>query len=51
MTYRLTVCVSGVWEGVDNAWGQEKLKARKVLENSYSAHTSTARCVGRTAVI
>jgi hypothetical protein len=24
-----TVCVSGVWVGVDNAWEQEKLKARK----------------------
>jgi hypothetical protein len=33
--------------GVDNAWEQRKLEAGKMLENSYSTHTSTARFVGR----
>jgi len=32
----LTVCVTGAGAGVENAWEQEKLKARKMLENSYS---------------
>jgi len=36
-----------VWVGVDNAWEQDKLEARKMLENSYSTHTSGARFVGR----
>jgi len=31
-----TVCVTGAGAGVENAWEQEKLKARKMLENSYS---------------
>jgi hypothetical protein len=35
--------------GVDNAWEEDKLKARKMLENSYSPHLSSARYVGRTA--
>jgi hypothetical protein len=29
-----TVCVTCVWAGVDNAWEQEKLEARKMLENA-----------------
>jgi hypothetical protein len=29
-----------VWVGVDNAWGQEKLEARKMLENAAESHTS-----------
>jgi hypothetical protein len=33
---------------VDNAWEQDKLEARKMLENSYCTHTSGARYVGRT---
>jgi hypothetical protein len=42
-----TVCVSRVWAGVDNAWGQEKLEARKMLENRAESHTSAARFVGQ----
>jgi hypothetical protein len=44
---RLTVCVTCVWAGVDSAWKQEKLEARKILENAAESHTSGARCVGR----
>jgi len=36
-----------VWVGVDNAWEQEKLEARKMLENGADSHTSGARFVGR----
>ena len=32
--------------GVDNAWEQEKLEARKMLENAAESHTSGARFVG-----
>jgi hypothetical protein len=35
--------------GVVVAWEEEKLEAREMLENSYSAHPSSARYVGRTA--
>ena len=45
----LTVCVTGGWVGVDSAWEEDKLEARKMLENSYSPHPSSARFVGRTA--
>jgi hypothetical protein len=34
-----------VWAGVDNAWEQEKLEARKILENAAESHTSGARFV------
>jgi hypothetical protein len=44
---RLTVCVSRWWAGVDNAWEQEKLDARKMLENAAESHTSGARFVGQ----
>jgi len=37
---RLTVCVTGAGAGVDSAWEQEKLEARKMLEN---AQTPTSR--------
>ena len=30
----LTVCVTCVWAGVDSVWEQEKLEARKMLENA-----------------
>jgi len=43
----LTVCVTCVWAGVDNAWEQKKLEARKMLENAAESHTSGARFVGR----
>jgi hypothetical protein len=44
-TSRRTAGVSGVWAGVDNAWEQEKLEARKMLENAADSHTSGARFV------
>jgi hypothetical protein len=31
-----------VWVSVDNAWEQEKLEARKMLENAADSHTSGA---------
>jgi len=34
-----------VWAGVDSAWEQGKLEARKMLENAAESHTSGARCV------
>jgi hypothetical protein len=43
----LTVCVTCVWAGVDNAWEQEKPEARKMLINRADSHTSGARFVGR----
>jgi hypothetical protein len=43
----LTVCVTCVWAGVDSLWEQEKLEARKILENAAESHTSGARFVGR----
>jgi len=44
----LTLQVIGtcVWAGVDSAWEQEKLEARKMLENAAESHTSGARFVG-----
>jgi hypothetical protein len=42
-----TACVTCVWAGVDSAWEQEKLEARKMLENAADSHTSGARCVRR----
>ena len=42
----LTVCVTCVWAGVDSAWEQKKLEARKMLENAAESHTSGARFVG-----
>jgi hypothetical protein len=39
-----------VWVGVDNAWEQKKLEARKMLENAAESHTSGARFVGRALV-
>jgi hypothetical protein len=44
---RPTVCVTCVWAGVDNAWEQEKLEARKMLVNRADSHTSGARFVGQ----
>ena len=43
----LTVCVTCVWAGVDSVWEQEKLEARKMLENAAESHTSGARFVGQ----
>jgi len=36
-----------VWAGVDSAWEQKKLEARKMLENAAESHTSGARFVGQ----
>jgi hypothetical protein len=36
-----------VWVGVDNAWEQEKLEARKMFVNRAESHTSGARFVTR----
>jgi hypothetical protein len=36
-----------VWAGVDSLWEQEKLEARKMLENAAESHTSGARFVRR----
>jgi len=44
---RLTDCVTCVWAGVDSAWGQKKLEARKMPENAAESHTSGARCVSQ----
>jgi hypothetical protein len=41
-----TVCVTCVWAGVDNAWEQGKLEARKMLPNRADSHTSGTRGVG-----
>ncbi|MCK6463174.1 MAG: hypothetical protein L6Q29_05165, partial [Candidatus Pacebacteria bacterium] len=35
-----TACVTCVWAGVDSAWEQGKLEARKMLENAAESHTS-----------
>jgi len=48
---RLTVCVTGAGAGVDSVWEQEKLEARKMLENAADSHTSGARFVGLTLFI
>jgi hypothetical protein len=42
-----TVCVTCVWAGVDSAWEQETLEARKMHENAAESRQSTARFVGR----
>ena len=51
MTTCPTVCVTCVWAGVDSAWEQEKLEARKMLENAAESHTSGARFVGQPACL
>ena len=40
-----TVCVTCVWAGVESVWEQNKLEARKMLENGAESHKSGARCV------
>jgi hypothetical protein len=44
-----TVCVTCVWAGVDSLWEQDKLEARKMLENAAESHTSGARFVRQPA--
>jgi hypothetical protein len=41
--YRLTVCV---WAGVNSVWEQEKLKARKMLENAAESPTQVQAVLG-----
>jgi len=41
-----TACVTGRWAGVDSAWEQEKLEARKMLVKQDEPHLSSARFVG-----
>jgi hypothetical protein len=36
-----------VWAGVDNAWEQKKLEARKMFLEAADSHTSGARFVGQ----
>jgi hypothetical protein len=43
MSSGLTVCVTGAGAGMDNVREQEKLEARKMLENAAESHTSGAR--------
>ena len=43
----LTVCVTGAGVGVDSAWEQGKLEARKMLENAAESPASSARFVGQ----
>ena len=47
----LTVGVTGRWAGVDSAWEQEKLDARKMLKNGDESHLSSARFVRRSFVL
>jgi hypothetical protein len=42
-----TVCADWRWAGVDSAWEQEKLEARKLLENHAESPVFSPRCVGR----
>jgi len=44
-------CVTCVWVGVDKVWEQEKLEARKILENAAESHTSGARFVGKSVML
>jgi len=41
----LTVCITCVWAGVDSLWEQEKLEARKMLENAARPAGSPTRQV------
>jgi hypothetical protein len=41
----LTACVTGAGVGVDSAWKQKKLKARKMLVNRTDSPASSARGV------
>ena len=47
MLFQFTACVTGAGAGVDSAWEQEKLEARKMSENATESPASSARCVGR----
>jgi len=48
LTKRLTAGVTRVWAGVDSAWEQEKLEARKMLAvGAAESPASSARGVGQ----
>ena len=47
----LTACVTRWWAGVDSVWEQEKLEARKMLENATESPASSARCVRRFFIV
>jgi len=40
--YQMPDRLRGRWAGVDNAWVQEKLDTRKMLENGDESHLSSA---------
>lgn len=42
-----TVCITGAEAGVDSAWEQRKLEARKMPVNRADSPASSARGVGR----
>jgi hypothetical protein len=44
---RPTACVTGAGAGVDSAWEQYKLEAKKMLESAAESPAFSARCVGR----
>jgi len=46
-----TGCVTCVWAGVDSVWEQEKLEARKMLENRAESPASSARFVRRCLLV
>jgi hypothetical protein len=41
-----TACITGAGAGVDSAWEQEELEARKILEIAAESPAFSARCVG-----
>jgi hypothetical protein len=41
---------TGAGVGVDSAWEQKKLEARKILENAAESPASSARFVGRSYI-
>ena len=51
LTTRPTACVTGAGASVDSIWKQEKLEARKILENAAESPASSARFVGQPAVM
>ena len=46
-----TARVTGAGTGVDSAWEQKKLEARKMLENAAESPASSARFVGRCSLV
>jgi hypothetical protein len=44
---RPTMSVTGAGAGVDSAWEQKKLEARKMLENAAESPASSVRFVGQ----